>query len=282
MLAPPSTSGVSEVVRLLSEALGRRAHHVTLFDPPGDGASADADHVARAFSSIFEAQVVGEPYDIVHDHCGSMVLAMADRIETPFVHTAHGPFTDDNSAFYAAHGHKATVVGLSRAQCERAPARMGPCEVVPNPVRVSAWPFRAVKEREPVLIGSAADTGAKRELYSAARAVLVPAGWKEEYGLVMAQALACGTPVIAYAEGAAPEIVADGETGYLVDDEAGMAAALGRLGRIDPHHCRRVAAERFDAGVVAELYERVYLKAIVRASADSRVRRFVPRLEVVR
>jgi hypothetical protein len=271
MLAPPADGGLEGVVRLLCEELGRRGHHVTRF------AVADADGIARTFSSIFEAQAVNEPYDVVHDHCASMVLPMADRIDTPFVHTARVPLADD---FYAAHGHKATIAALSHAQCDGAPDRMGPCEVVPDPLRVSEWPFQSVKAEGALRFDAAASP--RRELLPAARAVLIPRGWQESFGLAMAQAMACGTPVIAFAEGAAAEIVEDGETGYLVHDEEEIDAALGRLGRIDPHRCRRAAAERFDIRVVAELYERVYLKAIVRASADSRVRRFVPRLEVVR
>ena len=63
---------------------------------------------------------------------------------------------------------------------------------------------------------------------------LQPIRWPEPFGLVMTEAMACGTPVIAFREGSAPELVVDGETGFVVDDEQEMAAAVGRLDEIDP------------------------------------------------
>lgn len=78
----------------------------------------------------------------------------------------------------------------------------------------------------------------------------MPIRWPEPFGLVMTEAMACGTPVIAYPEGAAPEIVLDGETGFVVNDESEMAAAVKRLPEIDPHRCRESAAERFDVAAV--------------------------------
>ena len=65
-------------------------------------------------------------FDVVHDHCGFTALAMADRIDTPLVHTLHGPFTPDTAAFYARHAHKAALVGISRAQLASAPPGLGP------------------------------------------------------------------------------------------------------------------------------------------------------------
>jgi glycosyltransferase involved in cell wall biosynthesis len=64
--------------------------------------------------------------------------------------------------------------------------------------------------------------------------------------------------VIAFPEGSAPEIVLDGETGFVVDDEDAMAGAIGRLGEIDPERCRESARERFDVTPVAEAYEQAY------------------------
>ena len=90
----------------------------------------------------------------------------------------------------------------------------------------------------------------KRDLYAGARALLMPIRWPEPFGLVMTEAMACGTPVIAFPEGSAPELVLDGETGFVVDDEHAMAEAVGRLDEIDPARCReqRGGALRRDAG----------------------------------
>lgn len=80
--------------------------------------------------------------------------------------------------------------------------------------------------------------------------------------MVMVEALACGTPVIAFREGAARELVVDGTTGFLVDDEEAMAAAVGRLELIDPRVCRAWVAGHCDVDVVAEAYETTYRLAM--------------------
>ena len=78
----------------------------------------------------------------------------------------------------------------------------------------------------------------KLELLSHARALLFPIRWNEPFGLVMLEAMACGTPVLAFSEGAAPEVVDHGTTGFLCADEIEMAAALADVGRIDRSSCR--------------------------------------------
>ena len=103
---------------------------------------------------------------------------------------------------------------------------------------------------------------AKLQLYANAAALLMPVRWREPFGMVMVEALACGTPVIAFPEGAAAEIVIDGENGMLVADEAGMARAVHRLHSIDPRRCRASVAERYDVAVSAAGYEQVYREAI--------------------
>jgi glycosyltransferase involved in cell wall biosynthesis len=84
----------------------------------------------------------------------------------------------------------------------------------------------------------------------------------------MHEALATGTPVIAFPEGAAPEIVEDGRCGFLVEDTEDMAAAIGRLGSIEPSRCRE-AVRRFDADSVAARYEDVYRAAAERAAGGA-------------
>jgi glycosyltransferase involved in cell wall biosynthesis len=97
----------------------------------------------------------------------------------------------------------------------------------------------------------------KQELFANARALLMPIRWPEPFGMVMVEALATGTPVIAFPEGSAPEIVEEGVGGFLVDDEDEMAAAVERVASIDPRDCRE-SARRFDCDRVAASYERVY------------------------
>jgi glycosyltransferase involved in cell wall biosynthesis len=91
----------------------------------------------------------------------------------------------------------------------------------------------------------------------------MPIRWDEPFGMVMVEALASGTPVIAFREGAAREIVTEGETGFLVEDERAMAVAIGHLPRIAARACRAWVSEHCDADVVAAAYERTY-RSVVR------------------
>ena len=112
----------------------------------------------------------------------------------------------------------------------------------------------------------------KRDLYAGARALLMPIRWPEPFGLVMTEAMACGTPVIAFPEGSASELVLDGETGFVVEDEHEMAAAIGRLGEIDPERCRESARGALRRVPVAEAYERAYERVASRSRPLDRVR----------
>jgi glycosyltransferase involved in cell wall biosynthesis len=348
MLAPPWISvpapgygGVESVVSTLTEALVRRGHEVTLFCAPGSVSGAnvvtllekshpdeieralyEVDHVGQAFDQIDPASSV-DRFDVVHDHCGFTGLAMANRIDTPLVHTVHGAFTAETGAFYRRHGHKGTLVGISRAQLASAPPELGPIDSIPNPIDLRAWPLherkgdyllwvgRITQEKGPhraIAAARAADVplvlagvvqpgkqaffdkqvaphidgnnvrfvgevgGAdKRELFARARGLLMPIRWDEPFGMVMVEALACGTPVIAFPEGAARELVIDGKTGFLVDDERAMADAIGRLPLIAARDCRTWVSEHCDVEVVSAAYERTYrsvaLPSVVRALA---------------
>lgn len=339
MLAPPWISvpapgygGVESVVSALTEALVARGHDVTLFCAPGSRSTAtvatildharphdieralyESDHVARAFALIDTAES-GARFDVVHDHSGFTALAMADRIDTPVVHTLHGCFTPSTSAFYAQHGHKASLVGISRAQLSSAPSGLRTVGAIANPIDLDAWPLQEAKSDYLLWIGRMTEVkgphraitaarlagvplilagviqpgeqaffdrevaphvdgervrfigevggSVKRSLFAHARALLMPIRWDEPFGMVMVEALACGTPVIAFAEGAACELIEDGTTGFLVDDEASMAAAVGRLHRIAPAACRAWVADHCDINVVAHAYEGTYRRAM--------------------
>lgn len=105
------------------------------------------------------------------------------------------------------------------------------------------------------------DREATKVLLANAAALVNPIQWPEPFGLVMIEAMASGTPVLAFRNGAAPEIVEDGVNGYLCADEAGMIEAVGRLDRLNRQSCRRVFDERFTARRMVEdhldLYEQV-------------------------
>ncbi|MEO7443621.1 MAG: glycosyltransferase family 4 protein [Acidimicrobiales bacterium] len=101
----------------------------------------------------------------------------------------------------------------------------------------------------------------KLRLLAGAEALLFPIRWNEPFGMVMVEAMACGTPVLSFAEGAAPEVVADGRTGFLCHDVNDMAAALGRVATLDRAACRAAIEGYFSCDrMVAEhveLFERL-------------------------
>jgi glycosyltransferase involved in cell wall biosynthesis len=160
--------------------------------------------------------------------------------------------------------------------------RMNACKGVDVAARVArraGLPLRiAAKMREPAeyeyfhdavepLLGHGVeyigevDHGEKLELLSHASCLLNPIKWPEPFGLVMIEALACGTPVVATPSGSVPEIVLDGETGFVRTAEDALAEQLQRIGSLDRRRCRRDAEERFSTDrMVADhvaLYERV-------------------------
>ncbi len=342
MLAPPWIStpssgygGVESVVSTLTEALVRRGHEVTLFSAPGSVSQAsvvtlleqahpdeieralyEVDHVAQAFDRI---DLAADRFDVIHDHCGFTGLAMANRIDTPLVHTLHGPFTPETAAFYAHHGHKATLVGISQAQLKSAPGGLKTVGPIPNPIDLRDWPLqerkgdyllwigrispekgphRAIAAARavdvPLVLAGVIQPGqqaffdreiaphidgdrvrfigevggsAKRSLFAKARGLLMPIRWDEPFGMVIVEALACGTPVIAFPEGAMGELIVNALTGFLVKDGRAMADAIGQLPRISARDCRAWVSQHCDGEVVAAAYERTFRSVVVPSPA---------------
>jgi glycosyltransferase involved in cell wall biosynthesis len=328
---PPGYGGIEEVVALVTDALVEFGHDVELFCAPGSGTRAtvrplldrphpesierslfEGDHAARAFRAIDEAAENGNPFDVVHDHSGYTALAMADRLDTPLVHTVHGPFDPDTKPYYAVNGSNGSVVCISRAQANMAPDPRIVDAVVHNPIDVDSWPVGYEKEGYLLWVGRfAPEKGAhraiqvakaagrplilagvvqprqeryfatevqphldgeriryvgevggarKQRLFAEAYAFLMPIRWPEPFGMVMVEAMSAGTPVLAFPEGAAPEIVEHGVSGFLVSDEDEMAAKVDDAGRLEPLQVRR-SAERFAPDRIAAGYERVYRAA---------------------
>ncbi|HEY2529218.1 MAG TPA: glycosyltransferase family 4 protein [Xanthobacteraceae bacterium] len=98
----------------------------------------------------------------------------------------------------------------------------------------------------------------KSEFLSGAVALLVPINWPEPFGLVMIEAMACGTPVIAFNHGSVPEVVDDGLTGFVVEDVNGAIGAVDRLGQLSRQKIRQRFEERFTARRMAQDYLNVY------------------------
>jgi glycosyltransferase involved in cell wall biosynthesis len=145
--------------------------------------------------------------------------------------------------------------------------------------KISREERRFVKERiEPFLdgnmvqfVGEVNDDG-KAAFLGGAKALLFPIDWPEPFGLVMIEAMACGTPVIAFPSGSVPEIVADGQTGFIVNNDDEAIAAIGRIGEIERRNVRVEFERRFSARRMTEDYLRCYSDLI---SRPSRIEGFV-------
>ncbi len=107
-----------------------------------------------------------------------------------------------------------------------------------------------------------ADAAMKRDLFSRARCLVFPIQWEEPFGMVMIEAMACGTPVVALRRGAVPEVVADGRTGFVRDRFEQVAEAIDQTNRLRPEDCRDHVARNFDVSVMAQRYERLYLSLL--------------------
>ncbi len=102
----------------------------------------------------------------------------------------------------------------------------------------------------------------KRALLQDAHALLFPIDWPEPFGLVMIEAFACGTPVVAYRCGSTPEVMEDGLTGFLVDNPEQAVRATNDIGAVDRKRCREVFDRRFTVERMAAGYLQVYERAM--------------------
>ncbi|MFF5701405.1 glycosyltransferase family 4 protein [Streptomyces sp. NPDC012794] len=102
------------------------------------------------------------------------------------------------------------------------------------------------------------DQAAKRELLAEAQCLLFPICWEEPFGMVMIEAMACGTPVVALRRGSVPEIVDHGVTGFVCDDPAELPDAIRNVSRLSPRDCRARVLDRFDTSRMAAAYASLY------------------------
>ena len=114
------------------------------------------------------------------------------------------------------------------------------------------------------------DAAEKYELLGGAAALVFPLQWEEPFGMVLVEAMACGTPVLSLARGAVPEIVVDGVTGYVRREADELVECLGLLDQIDPEACRQHVERSFSPDAMVSGYERVYHDCL-RAQAGSDV-----------
>ena len=108
----------------------------------------------------------------------------------------------------------------------------------------------------------AVDDNQKRYYLQHSSALLFPIKWEEPFGIVMAEAMACGTPVIAFKRGSVPEVVKDKITGFIVSNTAEMSSAISHLDKIDRNKVREEAVSRFSSNIIAMEYLNLFNKIL--------------------
>jgi glycosyltransferase involved in cell wall biosynthesis len=111
----------------------------------------------------------------------------------------------------------------------------------------------------------------KNDFLGGAAALLFPIAWREPFGLVMIEAMACGTPIIAFRNGSVPEVLQDGVSGFIVDSEQEAVAALGRLNELDRDRIRAEFDQRFTSRHMAQNYLKLYSRLQHAKPARSKV-----------
>ena len=205
--------------------------------------------------------------------------------EARWVSTVHHGLPRDLYRFHREPGTYLAFIGrvspekrLDRA-IEIALRSRRPLKVAAKVDRADRQYFR--KQIEPILnhpliewIGEVNDR-AKDDFLGGAAALLFPIDWPEPFGLTMIEALACGTPVIAWQHGSVAEVLEHGTTGFLCDDIGAAVRAVGRLDRLSRQVCREAFERRFTSDRMAEDYLAIYRRLIEErtASAPARHRR---------
>jgi glycosyltransferase involved in cell wall biosynthesis len=195
--------------------------------------------------------------------------------DLPWAGTVHNairvetfPFRADKEdyAFFLGrfHPEKAPHLAIDAARAAGMPIIMaGKCS---EPIE-RAYFEREIKGRlgPDVSIVGVADMITKRRLLASAACMLFPICWEEPFGLVVIEAMACGTPVVALRRGAVPELIVHGQTGVLVDQPDELADGIAQARSLDPAACRKHVEASFTVEVMAEGYEAVYRQILTMA-----------------
>lgn len=204
-----------------------------------------------------------------------------------FAGVVHNPTNVDDAPFYPASAKEGYVAFLGRCHWEKDPAAAIRVALAAG-VRLK-MALRVSDDERPYfdacvapLLKQAGDRvefvgevgGAEKdELIGHASAIIFPSPWEEPFGLVLTEAAARGTPVVAFRKGSAPEIVVDGVTGILCESESDMVHALPRAMQLDAVRCRAHAKSQFDRTEITRRYVALY-ESVIADSVERRSRFF--------
>ena len=182
------------------------------------------------------------------------------------------PFHDRHGAYFAFIGRIAPEKNLEGA-IEIARATGIPLKIAAkvDPVDEDYYQNEIKPRIDGSLIEYVGEIGEheKGAFLGPAYALLFAVDWPEPFGLAMAEAMACGTPVLGLRRGSVPEVVQDGVTGFVCDSEGALAAAARRIPELDRRACRRHVETRFSAAAMADGYEAVYRELARKPASDA-------------
>lgn len=217
-------------------------------------------------------------YELLHERVHLVAISDAQRADNPdlrYAGTVHNGIDTDLYEYRAAKDDYLVYIG--RANPDKGPVRaIEVARRVGRPLRMILKRNEVAERKyydeviEPLLgddVQVVADVSHafKVDLLAGAAAMLFPIQWMEPFGLVMVEAMACGTPVVTTNWGAAPELVDDGVTGFRRDTADELVEALGHIGEISPSDCRERVERLFSAEAMVRGYEQVFEQVLGQA-----------------
>ncbi len=177
------------------------------------------------------------------------------------------PFTPEKDDYLLAFGRLCAAKGfhLSIEAARRTGHKLIMAGALQEPYReYFESQIEPLIDGEQVVYEAEVSNARRRELFAHAKAFLFPITWPEPFGLVMIEAMATGTPVVALRQGSVPEIVEHGRSGFVCDTLDEFVAAIGRLDEIEAGACRRVVEERFTVERMVADYEAIFRRVLER------------------